>query len=666
MKHKALTLLSYIAILLITSAVVSQENDDVKQRSDISQVKTDVSASQSRVYFAYRSFWPEYETVKRFASVGVHQYCIFLSNTTNSLGEPYGKFPSIWRFPNTYDWQSLYRQFDEYIAVDPQAQFLCMVDLNTPIWLTRSLCHPGDGSFDTFIDLSNCLSNPEWKRHTRKYLTDFLTQTEERYGDRIIAYVLACGQTDEWMDYSAERSSRAKVSAYQSWLQTEGLPKEAWPRFEEFDTASFQNLIHDPQTESNVLNAQRFLQELVAKNILEFAELTKELTGGKKEVGVFFGYIIELTNWRAVGCGHLDYERVLASDAVDFFISPGTYSERHMGGGSGSMGPNASYLLSGKRRLHENDQRTTGYNEKLNEYVSLSIHRWNSEAEDVAGMRREAALALTDHASIWFFDMWGGNFTTQASIDNIGAIKEVWDRWSGRQGDSAAQILLVVDPQSAMRVNGRHEDSPYTYLGVRNALNHCGAPFDACSFNDLERYDLSRIKIAILPGSYYLTQERRELLREKLLRDNRSILWLGASGIDDGQSLDIARVETTTGAPYGHEGLSEKATVGFFGQGQEPWRSYSLSNPKSLNSEILRQIARDSGVNLYVTDQSPVYATQRLLTIHSAKGGVKRVQLPQRVKHVTEAYSGKVVAEDADAFEYDFNEPETPLFELEY
>ena len=39
--------------------------------------------SEPNVYFAYRSFLPEHETMKRFAEVGVHTYCIFPANTTN-------------------------------------------------------------------------------------------------------------------------------------------------------------------------------------------------------------------------------------------------------------------------------------------------------------------------------------------------------------------------------------------------------------------------------------------------------------------------------------------------------------------------------------------------------------------------------------------------------
>ena len=215
-------------------------------------------AAEPATYFAYRSFWPEHETMKRFAKAGVHTFCVFPSNTANSLGEPYSKYPNVWRYPGVYDWPSLYRQFDEIIAIDPEARFLCMVDLNTPTWLVRSLAmSAADGSFDTFVDLSNCLALPKWREMTKQYLVDFLAQTETRYGDRIDAYILACGQTDEWMDYGAERTRRAKDAAYALWRQKEGLPAAKWPSFDAFDSAAFENRIRDPQKERETLDALR-------------------------------------------------------------------------------------------------------------------------------------------------------------------------------------------------------------------------------------------------------------------------------------------------------------------------------------------------------------------------------------------------------------------------
>lgn len=622
--------------------------------------------AEPNVYFAYRSFWPEHETMKRFASVGVHTYCVFPSNTCNSLGEPYSKYPVVWRYPNVYDWDSLDRQFDEIVAFDPEAEFLCMVDLNSPTWLARSLGMRGDGNFDSFIDLSNCLASEAWRAATQKYLADFLDRMETRYGDRVRAYVLACGQTDEWMDYCGERTSRAKNGSFVAWQKEQGLTPEPWPRTVAFDSASFENLVRDPKKESAVLAAQRFEQELIADGILDFAKFARARITPDKEIGVFFGYILELTGWRAVGCGHLGYERVMASEDVDFFISPGSYSEREIGGGSGSMAPNATILNYGKRRLHETDHRTTTYNYALNEFVGIApIAPWRSEDEDVAGLRRELCLALIDHASIWFFDMWGGAYKSERAIENVGTMKRVWDRYQGEQGKSAAEILLVVDPQSAERVNGREARSPLIYQRARNLLNHTGAPFAVCSFNDLATLDLSRVKFAILPGSFYLPEERRALLRETLLKDDRVVLWLGPAGIDDGETLAPERIAETTGAPYPGATGELVERIGLLGVGDGKWRSSAISDYGALNSETLRNLADAAGANLYM-ETEPVYATERLLAIHSASGGVKTIRLPRRAKRVWEVFSEREVARDVESFEYEFHAPETALFEIEY
>lgn len=623
-------------------------------------------ASEPNVYFAYRSFWPEHDTMKRFAEVGVHTYCVFPSNTTNSLGEPYGKYPANWRYPNVYDWDSLYRQFDEILAFDSEAEFLCMVDLNSPTWLARMIGMYGDGSFDSFIDLSNCLTSPSWRRQTEQYLVDFLAQTEERYGSRIKAYILACGQTDEWMDYCAGRTSRAKNAAYKKWSQDQGRPDLPWPRLEEFDRAAFENRVRDPQKEQGVLQALEFEQDLIATSILDYAKIVKEKTNRMKEVGVFFGYILELTGWRANGCGHLAYEKVAASPDVDFFISPGTYSERAIGGGSGSMAPNETFLLSGKRRLHETDHRTTTYNYNLNEFVAIApISPWQNDAENVAGQRRELCLSLVDHASIWFFDMWGGMFDYEGAYENLAVMKRVWDENVGKQGASAAEIILVVDPRSAARVNDREPRSPAIYHAVRNRLNHIGAPFAVCSFDDLEKMDLSRVKLAILSGSFYLPESRRAYLRDTLLKDGRSVLWVGAAGIDDGATLDVSRVRDVTGVEYGTDALELVDRVGFFGVGEGVWRSAAIADHSNVSAAALRQLARASGVTEYVEDDSPVYATERLVAIHTKTGGAKKVTLPREAVSVTEAFSGKRVAENCRTFEYEFASPETALFIIE-
>ena len=654
-----------------SAPTISGADEPVKTEGEITEngmanadspLATGTVSMNKNVYFAYRSFWPEFATMKRFFDSGVNTVCIFPASTTNSLGEPYGKYPLVWRYPDKYDWGSLDQQFDDIIAINPNVRFLCMVDLNTPVWLARMLGMNGDGNYDSFIDLSNCLASPRWKEMTLKYLQDFLNHTEARYGDRIDAYILACGQTDEWMDYSAGRTGRARMTAFKNWQKEQGMtPCDAVP-YDAQDKAAFNNLIRDPQTESLPIAWTQFNQELVADTIIEFARKTKVLIAesGKpaKEVGVFFGYIMELTGWRMTGCGHLGYEKVFASPYLDFFISPGTYGDRPMGGGSGFMISNGTRLLDGKGFMHETDHRTTTYNCNLNEYVSIGwMNNWESQEEDIAGMRREMALALINHASVWFFDMWGGAHKTDAAIDNIAKMKSVWDRFESNRSGTAAEVLLVVDPQSVMMINDRGPDTPLINHGTRNCLNRLGAPFEIVSFNDLERMNLDRYKLLVFPSPYLITPEREKILTEKVCTAGRSVLWLYAPGICDGQTLDPGRVEKWTGVPFGTGELQITR--------HENWTSYYFADYKQLTVPILKQIAQDAGVTIYCDEEVPVYANGKLVAVHVKNGGIKKITLPKTVTRITEVYSGKVVAENANEFEYEFVSPETALFELE-
>jgi len=143
------------------------------------------------------------------------------------------------------------------------------------------------------------------------------------------------------------------------------------------------------------------------------------------------------------------------------------------------------------------------------------------------------------------------------------------------------------------------------------------------------------------------------------------VLWVGAAGIDDGATLDVSRVRDVTGVEYGTDALELVDRVGFFGVGEGVWRSAAIADHSNVSAAALRQLARASGVTEYVEDDSPVYATERLVAIHTKTGGAKKITLPREAVSVTEAFSGKRVAENCRTFEYEFASPETALFIIE-
>jgi hypothetical protein len=257
-------------------------------------------------FFAYRSFWPEFEAMKQFREAGVNTVCIFAANTNNSLGLPYSKYPPIWRWFGKYDFESLNKQYDDVLKVNPDAEFICMIDLNSPDWLQRQLSGRGDSAeSDSFTMLSCACANPDWKEATTEYLVTVIKHMEERYGDRVKAYLLACGTTDEWMDYSQGVAGRNKIQEWKKWLKENNKGTERVPEFESIDTATFDNFIRDPAKEQNVIDYANFNGELIVDTILSFAHEARKIIPEKRQIGMFFGYILELTRNRHVwSMGH--------------------------------------------------------------------------------------------------------------------------------------------------------------------------------------------------------------------------------------------------------------------------------------------------------------------------------------------------------------------------
>ena len=608
--------------------------------------------------FAYRSFWPEFEAMRQFKEAGVNTVCIFAANTDNSLGKPYSKYPPVWRWFGTYDFASLDKQYDDVLAINSNAVFICMVDLNTPVWLQRQLSMQGHSAeCESFTMLSCACANPAWRKATGEYLEAVVKHMEARYGDRVKAYLLASGQTDEWMDYSRGVAGRAKTQAWQAWLKSHGKAEAPVPALERVDRVSFENLIRDPATEQDVIDYAQFTGDTVADTVLGFAAKTRALIPKHRQIGMFFGYILELTHSRMVWSGHLEYERLYASPDIDFFISPGTYSDRPMGGGSGFMVPNGTRVLNGKGFLHEIDHRTPTYNCKLDEFVAIGwMVPWKDQAQTDAGLKREFSLAIINQASLWCFDMWGGVFKTPETLKVVEQSKRLWDQYATVPLKGRAEVALVVDPQSARYLNDQHASISQIYQGTRNKLNRLGAPFEVFSFNDLPRADLSQYKVFVFPGLFEITPEKMATLKRYVLNRNRSVLFVYAPGISDGKTLDVARVKELTGAEFKTPGVSVVQRDG--------WKSVYAADYMDVTPQMLKKIAAEAGVTIYCEDAVPVFANERLVAIHMAQGGEKTITLPCACRQVKELYTGQVLPVAERRFTYTFRSPDTALFEL--
>ena len=617
---------------------------------------------------AYRSFNAELATTAQMGTWGINTVCVFPSNIINSLGNPYSEYPPFWLGFQKYDFSTVDRQISDLIKANPKARFICMVDLNTPWWLARKM------GVDSYRNISNACANERWKRETTDCLKTFLRHVEEKYSDRIISYILSGGASSEWFESSTALVTREKALLWKKSVapKNPAVSKEMPSPFS-LEEAAFENFLYDPASELDKIVYGQWHCQLIVSTMLDFAKTARKIIPPERELGFFFGYYF-VQSGKTAPMGHLDYERLFADPAIDFIVSPATYNERFMGGGSGTQLVPGTIARYGKRYLHEIDHNTNtspppvdlfakwpseafkaGW-AKLEKGPAYLSNRWSTQEATTAGLKREASFVLVNHLSAWLFDMWGGYFQTDESQKMVQKIASLFDKYSQDTAKSAAEILLVADPQSSYYVNERHPNAALSGVGIRDSLNHVGTPYDIYSFNDLDVIDLNRYKVVILPRAFYLGASRKKTLETKLFKNNKTIVWMYAPGILDGKSLDTNRVKEICGFSFGTRGynVAEK----------KDWTSVYIHEYKNVTSDVLKRIAKHSGVFFYMEEGVPVYANERLVSIHVREGGKKTVHLPRTCSKVVELFTGVTVAEKTDHFQYDFKSPDTALFEL--
>ena len=605
----------------------------------------------------YRSFMKELATTRRFADGGIALRCFTVGNTMNSVGEPYCEYPVVWKAKDVYDWQTIDREFQDLVDASPEAKFLVLLDVNTPPWLQRRL------RYDSFSVVSIAAADPEWISLTLSWIDAFVAHAEKKWGPRIVGYVLGGGNCTEWteLDYRGEAGARVfslpfQDLAWRKWCAKRGVDHGPFtPRADELDRAAFRNTIYDPATEGAKIDFWRFRNENVASALLTFAHAVKKVAPSK-EVGAFFGYYLLCNPNMYNSWNHMDYERVYDSPDIDFVITPGNYTGRACGGGTGTLLVQGSLTVRGKRLFHEIDFWSHGVRPRGKNF---SADYFKTEADDLAGQTREAAFAIVTHASYWWFDMWGGFYESPALFDRIVKLEHIRRRFADDVSPSRADVLFVADPESAYATNEKSKLMHGFPWSVRDELARTGFAADYYSVSDLGKIDLSRYRVVLFPGLFVLSPSKERFVRERICNSGRTVVWFFAPGISDGKTLDESRVARLTGCPLGGTEVVEREF--------QDWHSIYVPDYERTTLDVQRfaAILKRAGAHAYADCPVVVHANARLLSLHLKDGGRRTVRLPCRVAKVRELLSDRVVAENATAFEYEFQSPDTRLFELE-
>ena len=613
---------------------------------------------------AYRSFLPELEETAAFAKMGIKTRTIFIANTISANGRPYCQYAPVWKGFGDYDYAPVDAQLGDILKVSPEADFIIMLDLNTPLWLTRNLGH------DSYEELTHVAVMERWRTEARRYLDGLVRYVEAHYGDRVRAYVLMCGQTSEWFERS-NRQSREKNAAWRDWCAKRGLDYGlSTPGEDDLARGAFEGTIYDPATERRKIDFWKFHCGIISDAVLDFAHVAKVASNGKP-ISADYGYYM-ICNQKLTISGAMDYERVIASPDIDFLTSPATYSGREIGGGVGSMLVMGSARRYGKRCLYSIDAWPHSKERPRSSVTCIAPPKYYKTIEDtLAGNTRSAAFALVHHVNFHWFDQWGGFYKDPGVHERIAKIGEIQRRFADDASAPLADVMIVADPESAyervdpdVTLKEGYAVAPegfVPFLGCgehfRNVVNRLGVVYDICALNDLPHLDLSRVKAFILADTWQITPEKAKILKDCVFRDGRTAIWVYAPGVSDGKSVDAARVKTWAGVPFKTKGMSTTKRDG-------GWSAVYAYDYRELDAARLRKALLDAGCHAWTEEPTPVVANGKIFSVHFKEGGLRKISIPFACSKVVDLLTGETVAENAASFVSDFKTPDTRIYEM--
>jgi hypothetical protein len=247
---------------------------------------------------------------------------------------------------------------------------------------------------------------------------------------------------------------------------------------------------------------------------------------------------------------------------------------------------------------------------------------------------------------------------------------------------------------------------------IQFSLAKMGASHDSILVDDLALLDTRPYKLIVLLNTYPLTDAQRELIRSKLLRDGKTLLWCYAPGLFNGSRTSVEAMHALTGLrivagrsdrryatqielqqsghPLGQAliraGLSVLGPRGAVCQlvsvddpqavvlGTHPmagsptlalksgkdWHSvYSIS--AALPAAFYRELARWAGVHLYNDRDDTLYACRSYLTISADQAGRRTLRLPRR-SDVIDPFTGRRLHAGVREFAQDFAAKETQIY----
>ena len=677
------------------------------------------------------------DVCREFGEAGVHIYSHIIWNWRDvrpGINQGLSEANRWWLGPGRYDFDKVDRRIRAIIAGDPKALVFLRVKLNPPDWWIDAhpdeLLHYHDGSRGPQHSMASLV----WEETYERMLRDLIGHIESSdYADHIIGYQPAGGKTSEWLLYYRRDHtdvidySPAARKRFRAWLSDRYAGdvdelRRAWhDETVAFSTAqppppdlrydSEYGLFRDPGRAQPAMDYHRFLSDITAHNIIRSCRICKEETQGRKITGVFYGYMLHWAHTRVLLAneGQLGLRQILESPYVDFLTSPPQYEARRPGDpGLFQSGYFGSYRLHGKLFWQEADIRT--------HLAPKPVHYSAANLEETRSlMTRQLGYALTEMNGLWWFTLAGDDtFRDDAIMQHAKRISDVAEHAMNDRGSRRHDVAVFADEETYHHMQMGSGALTYPLVtDMRRMLSRSGVVHDIYLLSDIVDPAMPDYKLYLMLNPFYLTDELRNAIKNKIRRNNAVAVWFYAPGfVQEDGSFSEAAIADLIGIQVRHRRDSQVLQMGlrdvdhpilaeggntrtltmqkpidpvFYAddsaatvvgvlqpQGEdglvvkeyEDWRSIYFAAPM-MDTALFRGIARYAGCHVYSETDDILDANSRYLMLHTTSAGNKDIRLPVKCT-IRNLIEDRDVAKDADELHFTSKRPgETLLFVLE-
>jgi len=431
----------------------------------------------------------------------------------------------------------------------------------------------------------------------------------------------------------------------------------------------------DPELDRRVIDWFEYRNASLGEAFISLCRDVKELSNGKWLAGGYFGYFLGLAGGSGHpihDVGHNSFLEAARSPYVDFVRAPANYGKRRLGLSDGNSIPYDTFLSRQKVVYVECDLRSA-LKEDPAGYGDVPIARPATLRQNIDVMNRTFGMMCATGCAYYWYDITGGAYLHPAYTAQFRKQLGVYAGLPPAQGTTPTEIMAVGDRDSVYytrRNNGRDAVLEAAAQCIQNTLPYVGAPFGVCCTDDLlEPGLIPPRRFYVMYNAWMLPEAKRAALMARFEREGATVLWLYAAGVTlPGGAPDAANMERLLGIKFRTDKTPRRPKLAAAGLPESvslrksaPWfvpvsgfdevlgrsengdpalvrvrrngATHWFSTLPNLEREVVRELAKRSGVRLYTPDaRDTAWIGNDLVFIHTAAAGAKRIVTPPGTK----------------------------------